>query len=182
MTSQPIFIFQSQTLACGTFNFVIVRECNHYYLAFNVGYYGHCATRMHAHFNPTTAEEKPRRLPNGHPCIWLEPSDPSSHSFTVGKELDELIGQLLEAQPRAPIHLTGRKRGMRKTDRDGVERRHDALEIMMLLTEDELAHCCYYCGWPEVAYGDDKDGRYPRIGGDGYESTYACWDVSKVSS
>lgn len=67
---------------------------------------------------------------------------------------------------------------MPTTDGDGVERPYDVVEMMLLLSEEELAHCCHYCGWPEEAYGDEKDWRYKKISGAGYGSTYACPGVS----
>ncbi|KAJ7443409.1 hypothetical protein B0H11DRAFT_1826169, partial [Mycena galericulata] len=177
MASRPIFLFRSPY---GGLNFVIIREDNKYYLAFGCGYYGHCPTRMSAHLNPTTARETPRCLPNGHPCIWLEPQ---THSPNPNR-LDELVEQLLTAQPRPPVKLTGGKMSIGTTDRIGIQPGRDAREAIVLLSEDELAHCCYYCGWPEVTYGEDPEegeSRYKKIGGEGYRSTYACCDCLEKS-
>ncbi|KAJ6493807.1 hypothetical protein DFH09DRAFT_946932 [Mycena vulgaris] len=151
---------------------VIVRDYNHYYLAFSRGYYGHCPTRFEGDFNRTTAGEEPHCLPNGNPYIWLEP--PVTWGSESGREaLERLISQLLEAQPRPPIRLTGRRRSIPRTD-DGVQRLGgEAVEIVIMLSEDELAHCCYYCAQPE----DERDLRYKRIGGEGHSSTYGCPNV-----
>ncbi|KAJ7782524.1 hypothetical protein DFH07DRAFT_324978 [Mycena maculata] len=141
---------------------VIVRDGNCYYLAFGRGYYGHCPTRIMACFNPATTEEEPRFLPDGHPCIWLKPDGLGVTS--------NLIAQLLQVQPRAPIHLTGRL-----PTRNG--KALEAVEVIMLLGEDELAHCCYYCGEPEEVFGPHgpwPEVKYKKIGGTGYASTYGC--------
>jgi hypothetical protein len=66
------------------------------------------------------------------------------------------------------------------TEPSGEERLEEAVEVVIMLSEDELAHCCYYCGMPEQVFGDhwDIDRVYKKIGGQGSSSTYGCWDVS----
>ncbi|KAJ7633487.1 hypothetical protein DFH06DRAFT_915620, partial [Mycena polygramma] len=96
-----------------------------------------------------------------HPCIWLEAhGDARDFQETV-------LNPLLNAQPRAPVALTGRKM-------NASGKYKEAVEVMLLLNEDELAHCCYYCGSAEEFYGDYHDVKYAKIGGQGYSSTYGC--------
>jgi hypothetical protein len=164
-----MFVLTSPLLAGNHLALIIVRDENHYYLAYSRGYYGHCPTRITADFNPTTAGGKPNSLPNGYPYIWLEPTSlPKGENIL--DEVEGLISKLLVAQPRAPIRPTGRKRAV-----PGVD--GGAVEIVIMLSEDELAHCCYYCGRPEEVY----DPRYRRIGGKGHSRTYGCPEVSIVS-
>ncbi|KAJ7678699.1 hypothetical protein B0H17DRAFT_102366 [Mycena rosella] len=160
-----MFVFKFQTLG-----FVVARDDNHYYLVFSRAYYGHCPTRIMGDFNPTTAGDEPNHLPNGHPYIWLEP--PSGGEAGV-PQLQKLISQLLTAEPRAPIRLTGRKRRMRGIDEG---ERAEAVEIVIMLSEEEFAHCCYYCGRPEETDGAPNEDLHKRIGGQGYSSMYGCPD------
>lgn len=95
------------------------------------------------------------------------------------------MNMLLEGEPRAPVKVTGGKRVVQVEDSKGTERRKGkervAVEVELLLEEDELARCCYYCGMPEN--DGEKDHRFRRINGEGYESSYRCFRVrfSRVS-
>ncbi|KAJ6507396.1 hypothetical protein C8R47DRAFT_92809 [Mycena vitilis] len=113
--------------------------------------------------------DQPKHLPNGHPCLWLEPQG------TVAP-LQQVLENLLTAQPRAPVALTGRKKCIPKEDKSGEYDAgyKEAIEVMLLLNEDELAHRCDYCGSAEEFYGDYHDVKYVKIGGKGYSSTYGC--------
>ncbi|KAJ7633488.1 hypothetical protein DFH06DRAFT_693443 [Mycena polygramma] len=152
------------------FRFVIIRDDNLYRLALSRGQYGfHRPERTMADFRPTIAKDQPKLLPNGHPCLWLEPRDTSA-------PLEQVLDNLLAAQPRGPVALTGRKKRIPKENASGEYDAgyEEAVEVMLLLNEEELAHCCYYCGSAEEFYGDQHDVRYVKIGGQGYSSTYGC--------
>ncbi|KAJ7467021.1 hypothetical protein FB451DRAFT_1093028 [Mycena latifolia] len=141
--SQTMFI-----LNCPGLPFSIAWDYNHYYLIFSRSFYGHCPTRIYAELNPTTAGDEPQHLPNGHPCIWLEPRNPRQPNKAGPEEVEELIPMLGVSGPRqVPIRLTGRRKRLSRADGRGQPT--EAVEIVLMLNEDELAHCCYYCGMPE---------------------------------
>ncbi|KAJ6585308.1 hypothetical protein B0H19DRAFT_1227776 [Mycena capillaripes] len=161
-----MFVIDSPALAGGRLGFVIARDDNHYYfvLAGDI-FYGHCQSRIFKDMNATTAAEEPTFLPNGHPCIWLEPPEDG--------DIKDLLAKLLDVTPRAPIRLSGRKKAIFSADGESRE----LVEIVIMLSEDELAHCCYYCGRPEATLGrEPHTDHWPRIGGNGYSSTYKCYD------
>ncbi|KAJ6585311.1 hypothetical protein B0H19DRAFT_418571 [Mycena capillaripes] len=169
-----MFVIHSPALTDGQFGFVIARDDNHYYFMLAGEFYGHCPSRICKDMNASTAAEEPTFLPNGHPCIWVEPLE--DYVFNLGK--------LLAITPRAPIRLSGRRKSIASAKGELGETK-ELVEIVIMLSEDELAHCCYYCGRPEsmrANYADPPALREPytdhwsRMGGNGYSSTYKCCD------
>ncbi|KAK7683493.1 hypothetical protein QCA50_013327 [Cerrena zonata] len=133
---------------------------------------GFTPTQQFARLNSTSPRFQPLTLSKeGRPCIWLDVDyerDPREFA-----NQGAILEALLEAQPRAPIRLTGRKRTM-----SGVGGEREAVEVEVMLEEDELARCCYYCGSPENDW--DGDNRFRRLTGEGYESTYRCLQCDKI--
>ncbi|KAJ7162235.1 hypothetical protein C8R46DRAFT_346396 [Mycena filopes] len=120
--------------------------------------------------NPTTAGEPAKSLPNGYPYIWLEAKD-SRPDETVGMWIERLAGL-----PRPIVRPTGRRRQI--PGADGGE----AVEVVIMLSESELAHCCYYCARPEQTWGAGAQAQsddFKKIGGEGYSSTYVCYNCPR---
>lgn len=65
-------------------------------------------------------------------------------------------------------------------DHDGLLGEREVMEVELMLEEDELARCCYYCGRPENDW--DGDERFKHLGGEGYEATHRCPTVSTLVS
>jgi hypothetical protein len=53
----------------------------------------------------------------------------------------------------------------------------DAGEVELLLTEDELARACWYCGVIEYEWQVASNDRFVPCGGEGYHITYMCSQV-----
>jgi hypothetical protein len=86
-----------------------------------------------------------------------------------------MVRALLDAEPPV-VQKTGRTRA---TAINGGDR--EAVEIELLVDEDDLSRCCYYCGALETT-SDVRDGRMERLSGEGYESTYCCSQVCGMQS
>jgi hypothetical protein len=106
---------------------------------------------------------------NDYPRIWLDTDierDPRPSGLEKG-----ILNALLAADPRAPIKPTGQTRNMFAWK--GGDR--SAVEVEIQLSEDEIAHCCYYCGVLQV-----RDDRFKKVGGREYTSIYSCSRVRQV--
>ena len=106
-------------------------------------------------------------------------SAPSPPRFWFDSDYDRkpdpfssLLSALLVAEPKPPIKLTGHTQRM--SAELGGER--EAVEVELLLTEEELAKACYYCGEVETEW-DIRDQPFKHNGGEGYASTYECASV-----
>ena len=143
---------------------------------------GFLPSQEFAKLNSSTARFQPLTFSKeGNPTIWLDVDyERDPRGFT---DPGSILGAMLEAEPRVPVRLTGRKKIV-KGDGEGkktgwAQDEREIVEVELLLEEDELARCCYYCGSPENDW-DRNTGRFECLSGQGYESTYRCFRVCSI--
>ncbi|KAJ7635853.1 hypothetical protein B0H17DRAFT_1149650 [Mycena rosella] len=122
---------------------------------------GFLETRQLAHLNhssETVTYSEAKR-----PCFWFD-----SDWDRQPQPWSDLLAALLAIEPKAPLKGTGRTQKM--SAEVGGERK--AVEVEVMLDEDELCKVCYYCGDFET----DRLGAetYSKVNGDGFTSTYSC--------
>ncbi|KAJ7162216.1 hypothetical protein C8R46DRAFT_1193961 [Mycena filopes] len=144
---------------------VIARDDNHYYLVHSRGFLGRSPNRLAFRMNPTTGGEPAKALPNGYPYIWLE-----AGRLATWPWLRDLL-----TTPGPIFRPTGRKREIPGVD-GGTQ---EAIEIVIMVGESELCHCCYYCARPEEHWRGHGEDEYKKIGGEGNFSTYVCYDCPR---
>lgn len=168
-----MFVFSSGEFLKGVVEVAIARHENGLYSLVLPKTSGFVHSRQMAHLNYSTPPTLASVLhaPNGRPCFWFD-----SDWDRKPSPLSDLLPALTSAHPRPPLRPTGRKQ---KMTAEGVER--VALEVELLLDEEELVSVCYYCGELESVW-DIRDAPYRRIGGQGYASTYSCVLVSVLVS
>ncbi|KAJ7162221.1 hypothetical protein C8R46DRAFT_903879 [Mycena filopes] len=160
-----MLLINPATIAPSLPGLVIARDDNYYYLVFSRGFLGRSPNRLVTRMNPTTGGEPAKALPNGYPYIWLEADfRPAGSGW-----LKELL-----TTPGPIFRPTGRKRQIPVADGETRE----AVEIVIMVGESELAHCCYYCAQPEEHWSGHGESEHKKIGGEGNSSTYICYDVS----
>jgi hypothetical protein len=153
------------------FLYAISRQKRKYQLVYAPAY-GMASSREVAILNHTTPEDAALSLSaNGRPLFWLD-SDwdrENEPSISAPRGMHSLV---LAAMPPV-IVKTGRTRPMR--ERNGEER--EAVEVELLLSEDQLSHQCWSCGHYETDV-DIMWARMPRWFGEDDESLYCCARVS----
>ncbi|THH17748.1 hypothetical protein EW146_g3132 [Bondarzewia mesenterica] len=165
-----VFTSPSPVLAAGRLDYAIARKDGNQYFLIFARRYGMAYTREVAYLNSTTHPSEVLAFSKeGRPCIWFDTELERDSRDLAPK--GTVLPALLDAVPRAPIQRTGRMKAI--TAVEGGER--ETFEVEILLSEDDLAHCCYYCGDAESA--SDGNLRFERIGGEGYSSTYWCSNV-----
>jgi hypothetical protein len=164
-----MLIFQSSDATF--FSYAISREKNKYQLVFAAAY-GMAPSREVAILNYTTPEDATRPLSaNGRPLLWFD-SDWDRYNKPDITAPRGILSTVLTATPPV-IVKTGRTQPMR--GRDGEER--EAVEVELLLGEDQLSHKCWNCGHYETDT-DVQSERMARWLGEGGESLYCCTQVS----
>jgi hypothetical protein len=151
------------------------RKKNKYRLVFAPAY-GMVPGRDVAILNYTTSDAA--TLPTstcGRPLLWFD-SDWDRYNKPDITAPRGILSTVLAATPPV-IAMTGRTQPMR--GRDGEER--EAVEVELLLSEDQLSHQCWSCGHYETDT-DVQSGRMARWLGEGSESLYCCAQVSVTES
>lgn len=166
-----MFVFQCERLSA--FQWAIARKNDSQYWFVLATPPGLIYDRKVAHLNYSTPSEPhpPPLSLKGRPYFWFDSS--WDRGVTAGPPL---LSTLLSAEPRPPLRLTGSTQKMSIEGTLGGDR--EAVEVELLLSEDELCHVCYYCGKFEDMW-EARDHYYTRNGGKGYMSTYSCGSVSK---
>jgi hypothetical protein len=164
-----MLIFHSQDASF--FAYAISREKRKYLLVF-ASAYGMIPLREVAILNYTTPDDAvlPRSV-NGRPLLWFD-SSWDRHNAPDMTAPRGMLSAVLAAIPPV-IAKTGRTRPMH--GRDGEER--EAVEVELLLREDQLSHKCWSCAHFET----DTDilvGRMTRWLGQDDESLYCCTQVT----
>jgi hypothetical protein len=155
--------------------YAISRKKNKYRLVFAPAY-GMVPGRDVAILNYTTSDVA--TLPTstcGRPLLWFD-SDWDRYNKPDITAPRGILSTVLAATPPV-IAMTGRTQPMR--GRDGEER--EAVEVELLLSEDQLSHQCWSCGHYETDT-DVQSGRMARWLGEGSESLYCCAQVSVAES
>jgi hypothetical protein len=153
------------------FVYAISRKKHHYQLVYARAY-GMAPSREVAILNYTTPEDAALPLSaNGRPLLWFDSDWERCNEASIGGPR-EIFSIVLSAMPTV-IAKTGRTQPMRGPK--GEER--EAVEVELLLSEDQLSHQCWSCGH----YETDSDimwARMPRWLGEDDESLYCCARVS----
>nr|VWO95085.1 Nonribosomal peptide synthetase 1 (EC [Ganoderma boninense] len=167
-----MLIFTTPDVAKGSFKLAIARKSPGKYLLILARAYGMAETRVFAVLNSSTPSSTiAASSASGHPLIWLDTDldrDPRNLAPPRG-----VLGALQAADPPV-IKLTGRVQRMHA--KEGGER--DAHEVEIVLSEDQLARCCWYCDALETDIDVRDDERFKSCGGTGYASTYMCQQKS----
>ncbi|KAF8958071.1 hypothetical protein BDZ97DRAFT_68892 [Flammula alnicola] len=169
-----MFVFAHQNLMNGSFEHAIARRNGNQYFLVLSRRYGLAPYREISHLNVSTPQSLtplPQSI-DGRPYIWLDCS--SDHLEFIPHQNPGILTALLNAEPRPIIKLCGLTRRMSApsgaTDRYSEGEVIEVEKVELLLSEDELAHSCYYCGEVEMDGGEN----FERIGGKAYSSTYGC--------
>jgi hypothetical protein len=154
-------------------SYAISREKQKYQLVFAPAY-GMVPGRDVAILNYTTPDDAilPRSA-NGRPLLWFDSNWDRNNQPDMTAPRG-MLSVVLTARPPV-IAKTGRTRPMR--GRDGQER--EAVEVELLLSEDQLSHQCWSCG----RFESDTDilnlkGRMTCWFGQDDDSLYCCTQVS----
>ncbi|KAJ6538987.1 hypothetical protein B0H19DRAFT_1176524 [Mycena capillaripes] len=171
-----MLIFTSPDIAKGAFELAIARKSPGTYLLILARAYGMAATRVYAVLNISTPNSTvPVISASNRPVIWLD-ADLDRDPRNLGPPQGVLAG--LRAADKEVVRPTGRMQRMHATE--GGER--DAHQVELLLTEDQLARCCWYCHALEVDTDVRDNDRFPRCSGEGYSSTYMCHNCANKSA
>jgi hypothetical protein len=128
--------------------------------------YGMAIVQDFARLNYSTPSPEPLVLsPDGRPLVWL---DTELDRGDLGPP-DGVLAALRAAEPPV-IRVTKLTKMMHATI--GGERK--AYQVEILVPEEELAHCCEYCGMIETIFQKERMAKY---GGQGYRSAYWCMKV-----
>jgi hypothetical protein len=153
------------------FLYAISRQ-KHKYLLVYAPAYGMAPSREVSALNYTTPEDAAlARSANGRPLLWFDSSWDRQNGPSINAPRG-MFSFVLAAVPPM-IAKTGRTQLMR--GRDGEER--EAVEVELLLSEDQLSHQCWSCGHYE-SETDIQWTRMQRWFGEDYESLYCCARVS----
>ncbi|KAI1785842.1 hypothetical protein LXA43DRAFT_1036119 [Ganoderma leucocontextum] len=163
-----MLIFTSPDIAKGGIELAIARKSPGTYLLILARAYGMAATRVHAVLNSSTPSSTiPASSATGHPLIWLD-TDLDRDPRNLGPA--EGVLAALKAAETQVVQPTGRVQRMH--GEEGGER--DAHEVELMLDEDQLARCCWYCAALEVDTDVRDNDRFQLCDGEGYTSTYMC--------
>ncbi|KAJ7173816.1 hypothetical protein C8R46DRAFT_123818 [Mycena filopes] len=158
-----MYSFSSPGILKDAFDVTVARDGSKWLLVTPKGN-GFLETRQLAHLNhSTTSEAAATWSETNRPCFWFD-----SDWDRRPQPWSDLLAAMLTIQPKAPIRRTGRTQKM--TAELGGER--DAVEVEVMVDEDELCKVCYYCGDLEIdRLGEET---FPKVAGDGFTSTYSC--------
>ena len=169
-----MFVFSSPEIVKGSFELAIARKSPNTYLLILARAYGMAATRTYAVLNVSTPRSAPPALSaEGRPLIWLDTDldrDPRQLGPPGG-----VLAALQGAEPPV-VRVTGRTQRMRAAE--GGER--EAHEVELLVDDEQIGRCCWYCGDVELASDVHEGRRFPHCGGEGAASTYMCFRVSRA--
>ena len=166
-----MLIFTSPDVAKGGFELAIARKAPGTYLLILARAYGMAATRVFAVLNSSTPSSTvAASSADGHPLIWLD-TDLDRDPRNLGPP--EGVLAALKAADAQVVKPTGRVQRMHA--KEGGER--DAHELELVLSEDQLARCCWYCDALETDVDVRDNDRFRSCGGEGYASTYMCHQV-----
>lgn len=171
-----MLIFTSDNVAKGGFELAIARRSPGTYLLILARAYGMAETRVYAVLNSSTPSSTvPASSPTGHPLIWLD-TDLDRDPRHLGPP-EGVLAALMAADSQV-VRPTGRVQRMH--GKEGGER--DAHEVELMLEEDQLARCCWYCNILETDVDARDNTRLQRCSGEGYTSTYMCQQVRRFFS
>ncbi|KAJ6596945.1 hypothetical protein DFH09DRAFT_1023402 [Mycena vulgaris] len=158
-----MYAFSSPGILKESFDATLARDGTKWLLVTPKGN-GFLESRELAHLNYSTTSEPTTWSEAKRPCFWFD-----SDWDRRPQPWSDLLAALLAIEPgKAPIRRTGRTQKM--TAEGGGER--EAVEVELMMDEDELCKVCYYCGdFESNRLGEEP---YPKIRGDGYTSTYSC--------
>ncbi|KAJ7883450.1 hypothetical protein B0H14DRAFT_3432902 [Mycena olivaceomarginata] len=167
-----MYSFASPKILKGAFDVTLARDGSKWLLVTPKGN-GFLETRQLAHLNHSTASPDAAAITwsdGNRPCFWFD-----SDWDRQPQPWSDLLEALLTIEPKAPLRRTGRTQRM--TAELGGER--DAVEVEVMVDEDELCKVCFYCG----DFDSDRLGAetYPKIEGDGFTSTYSCGSCTSLS-
>jgi hypothetical protein len=145
--------------------FCISRKPPHTYRLMFARAYGMAVSREVLELNPSTPIDAPPALsPRGRPLVWIE-EDGGHQSFRQG------YAAALARADYPIVARTGRTRRVRRYSGGEVE----AVEVEILLDEDQLSRGCRHCDDTELEHQPGP--RPARVGGKGYASVYCCVQV-----
>lgn len=171
-----MLVFHSPDIVNGSFELAIARRSPGTYLVILARAYGMAATRVYTVLNTSTPPSTvPPLSSSGHPLIWLD-ADLDRRPPHLGPP-DGVLAALRAADSEV-IRPTGRTQRMNA--KLGGER--DAHEVELVLEEDQLARCCWYCDAFELDTDFRDNRRFLLCSGEGYESTYMCPQVGHPST
>jgi hypothetical protein len=167
-----MLVFTSPNIVGGRLGHALARKpYNQYTLIFTAGY-GMAASRESAILNSTTPySEKLETSAENRPLIWLD-ADVDRDERNLGPP-GGMLKALLAAEPPV-IRPTGRTKVIYASE--GGER--EVSEVEVLLSEEDLARVCFYCGAMETL----SDDRFESCGGQAHESLYWCAPVSMINN
>jgi hypothetical protein len=158
----------------GGLEYGLARKSPNTYLLVYARAYGMAVCRYTAILNVSTprsiSSPALRLSTSGRPLIWID-ADVDRDPRNIGPE-GGMLKALLAAEPPV-FRSTGRTRGMYMPE-GGLR---DAGEVELLLTEDELARACWYCGVIEYEWRVSSNDRFVPCDGEGYQTTYMCSQV-----
>ncbi|KAM5540839.1 hypothetical protein V8D89_005483 [Ganoderma adspersum] len=168
-----MLVFTSPDIAKSGLELAIARKNPGTYLVVFARAYGMASTRVYAVLNISTPRSTvPASSLSGRPLIWLD-ADLDRNFDTPGD-----VFAALKATDAQVIQPTGRTQRMHA--KQGGE--HDAHEVELILDEDQLARCCWYCDALEVDTDVRDNDRFRLCSGEGYTSTYICHQCADKSA
>ncbi|TBU30095.1 hypothetical protein BD311DRAFT_787404 [Dichomitus squalens] len=171
-----MLIFTSPDIVNGSFVLAVARKSPGTYLVVLARAYGMAATHLYTVLNSSTPRSTVPPLSSaGRPLIWLD-ADLDRHPAQLGPPNGVLAA--LRAADSEIIRPTGRTQRMHAEL--GGER--DAHEVELILDEDQLARCCWYCDALELDSDVRDNYRFPLCSGEGYTSTYMCQTCAQKSA
>ena len=163
-----MLVFTCPDIAKSGLELAIARKSPGTYLVIFARAYGMAETRVYAVLNVSTPRSTiPTFSASGRPLIWLD----ADLDRNFGAPGDVLVA--LKAADTQVIQPTGRTQRMHA--KQGGER--EAHEVELILDEDRLARCCWYCDALEVDTDVRDNDRFRLCSGEGYASTYMCHQV-----
>ncbi|KAK7055218.1 hypothetical protein R3P38DRAFT_3385341 [Favolaschia claudopus] len=170
-----MYAFSSPGILKGAFDAALARDGPKWLLVTPKGN-GFLETRHLAHLNHSTTPTSSNSSSNstsaeGRPCFWFDSDwDRKPHPWS------DLLAALLSIEPKPPLRRTGRTQNMSMPAEEGGER--EAVEVEVLLDEEELCHVCFYCG--DLDTNRVGEAPFAKVAGKGYASTYACSDCAAL--
>ncbi|KAJ7135494.1 hypothetical protein C8R43DRAFT_1021272 [Mycena crocata] len=166
-----MYSFSSPRILKGAFDATLAHDGSKWLLVTPKGN-GFLETRQLAHLNHSTAPSDAITSSDaGRPCFWFD-----SDWDRRPQPWSDLLSALLTIEPKPPIQRTGRTQKM--SAEMGGER--EAVEVEMMLAEEELCKVCCYCGSFEIdRLGEEK---YSKVAGSEFTSTYSCHACNALSS
>jgi hypothetical protein len=155
--------FTSPSLTAGSLEHALTRTRSGAYALIYARAYGMAASRI---FSSLTTSPSTAFSASGRPLLWIDAeidADPRNLGPAGG-----VPAALLAAEPAVVA-----KTGPTRPSGDG---KREVVELELLLVEENLARCCYYCEAVETT-SDVGEDRMVLLSGEGYQSTYCCSQV-----